>query len=101
MSILGPHTIPLEFNHLPRTINVTQITPTSKKTLVEEKEIKIKNTDCISLEEQIVQNPLLTKIFNTTQKTTVRITAYCKVLQVKKVNMRKHFMMNMNQIELI
>ena len=84
MSILGNHTIPLEFNHLPRAINVAQVTPTSKKTLVDEKEIKITNTDCIPRAEQIVPNPLLTKIFKTSQKATERIAAYCNVLQVKK-----------------
>ena len=84
MSILGNHTIPLEFNHLPHAINVAQVTPTPKKTSIDETEIKITNTDCIPMAEQIVPSPLLTKIFKTSQKATERITAYCNVLQVKK-----------------
>ena len=42
MSILGSPTIPLELNHFPRAINVTQVTPTYKKTSVDKKEIKVK-----------------------------------------------------------
>ena len=89
MSILGSPTIPLELNHFPRAINVTQVTPTYKKTSVDKKEIKVTNTDCIPMEEQIVPNPLLTKIFKTSQKATEKIAAYWNVLQVKKRKIEK------------
>ena len=70
MSILNYHTIPLEFNTLPRAINVVQTTPMSKEIFAEGKEIKIINTDCIPLEDQIVPNPLLKKNSKLPKKAT-------------------------------
>ena len=87
MSILnGNHTILLEFNTLPpsTSINVAQTMVTKKETIIDTDKNNVSNVDSIPLQDQIIPNPLLKKIFGTTKKAIENITAFCNVLQTKK-----------------
>ena len=55
-----------------------------KETIIDTDKNNVSNVDSIPLQDQIIPNPLLKKIFGTTKRATEKIATYCNVLQTKK-----------------